>query len=151
MKASFKTLFAMLLAASLISCEKTVEKDPVTQPVTAATVASRLVGTWRGKYLEQENYVNNVMTGKSVITSTRNAIEFRKDSTYTSVFEVQAPESGTWEMVSDSYFRFDKGRLTDRYYHIITLDDKNFVYRGPFDAAGNVKFNYLITSYSFKQ
>lgn len=91
------------------------------------------------------------MTGKSVITSTKNAIEFRKDSTYTSVFEVQSPESGSWELLSDSYLRFDKGRLTDRYYHIITLDDKNLVYRGPFDAAGNPKFNYLITVYGFKQ
>ena len=145
-----KSLAFILLTCMFFSCKKETVVNNITTEPTLADSKKKLTGFWKNKYIEQEVYEGNVMVKKFVITSSLNTFNYKSDSTYISVFERQAPETGTWELLSNSYLHLDKGRSTDRYYHIITLDEHNLVYRGPFDAAGNVKFGYLLTAYDFK-
>lgn len=141
-----KTLVFILLGCMLLSCKQEV----ITKEPTLEDTQKKFAGYWKPKYLEQEFYSGNVMTSKILVTLNGNSIDFKNDFTYISIYGNMAPENGKWELISTSYFRFDKATALERYYHIITLDDKNLVYRGPFDANGNAKFHYLITAYCFK-
>ncbi len=145
-----KYLIFFTLVCVLFSCKKeSVTTNIYTEPALA-DIQKKLIGVWKNRYIEQELYQGNVMTKKTVITSTLNTFNYKSDFTYTSVFETAAAQTGTWELLSNSYLHLDKDKATDRYYHIITLDEHNFVYRGPFDVAGNIKFGYLLTGYDFK-
>ena len=146
MNTLLKPLVFILFSCLLFACKREV----ITKEPTLEDMQKKLTGAWNVKYLEQELYVGGVMTSKKLITYNSSSISYKSDFTYTSIYESQAPETGTWELVSNLYLRLDKGKPNDRYYHISGLDEKTLVYRGPFDANGNAKFNYLSNVYNFK-
>lgn len=109
-------------------------------------------GTWTVKNIEQELYSGNTFTGKQFTNPTGNTFAFNANGSYTSVYQSNPPETGTWELLSPTYLVLDKNTANQRFYNIVSLDNKSFVFRGPFDTNGRVisSLGYVLTNFYSK-
>lgn len=109
-------------------------------------------GTWNIRNHEQELYSTNTMSSKVILLLTNSTLAFNSNGIYTSVYEGQTPQNGSWELISSNYLVLDKNTSDERYYHILSIDNKSLILRGPFKNNGAIVPNlgYLLTTYYSK-
>lgn len=97
---------------------------------------------------EIEYYTSGQFTSKKAENFVANGFyhEFRSNGTYTS-FDLGGNNTGTYELLADNYYVLDKNTINERYYYILSISEKNFINRGPFDKDNRLIVGYLFTAY----
>ena len=73
-------------------------------------------------------------------------LDLKTDGNY-SVNNQEGVTSGKWELVSANYIVFDKNTASERYFYVLLVEPKTMALRGPFKRNGEMKLNYLTTTY----
>jgi hypothetical protein len=152
-----KTFFSALTAIVILStittgCTKETIKE-ITHEITHDTTIVRspsnlelITGKWNTTHHEYETYLGSVMTSKKLEYFTTFYLDLKSDGNY-SVNNQEGITTGKWELASANNVVFDKGTTNERYFYVIFLEQKTLSLRGPFKVTGEMKSNYLTSTY----
>jgi len=148
-----KAFFSALIAISILStlttgCTKETIRE-ITHDTTIVRAPSNLElirGKWNTIHHEFETYSGSVMISKKLEYFTTFYLDLKADATY-SVKNQDGVTTGTWELASANNLVFDKNTANERYFYVLFLEEKALALRGPFKKTGEMKLNYLTSTY----
>ena len=123
---------------TIIQKDTTIIRSPSNQELVG--------GKWNTIHHEFETYLGTVMSSKKVEYFTGFYLDLKTDGNY-SVNNQEGVTSGKWELVSANYIVFDKNTASERYFYVLFVEPKTMALRGPFKRNGEMKLNYLTTTY----
>jgi hypothetical protein len=125
-----------------------IEKD--TTIIRSPTTIELITGKWNTVHHEIETYLGTVLSNKKVEYFTGFYLDLKADGNY-SVNNQEGITSGKWEMASANNLLLDKNTTSERYFYVLFIEPKTLALRGPFKKNGEMKLNYLTTTYYQKQ
>lgn len=165
---TMKVLSVTLLVITtflILSCQKEVVKETITKVDSIIVRRDSIIirrdsiiirqdiprlfqRRWNLLSHEIEFFTNGQFTGKKAENFIASGFyhDFKSNGTYTS-YDLGGNNTGTYELLADNYYVLDKNTSNERYYYILSISDKNFINRGPFDKDNRLLVNYLFTAY----
>jgi hypothetical protein len=146
-----KVFFSALIAMAILStfttgCTKETVTTHDTTIVRAPSNLELIRGKWNTINHEFETYSGTVMVSKKIEYFTGFYADLKADSTYT-VKNQEGITTGKWELASANNVVFDKNTANERYFYVLFLEPKALALRGPFKKSGELKSNYLTSTY----
>lgn len=116
--------------------------------ISKQDIAKLLTKKWFFQSHEIETYSGTTQTSKKVenFSSTGFFNQFNAGGAYTN-FDLGGNSNGSWELVDDNLYVYDKNTVNERYYYILSISATAFINRGPYTKTNLLHRDYLATAY----